>query len=221
MSLTGVSHLCKNLSHSYSNGSLTGSGGSSEAHVKGRNGSFETKLASHLIKNQQSGNFLNTLLNRDQTNEFLVKLIKLILYTLLEHELVDGSGRGIVGHVIHVSNLGETLFSGNLSRTFTLQGGVLFLTAFGISLIQTISKTDSLKRIVTFVTPELQRLRSENILVGISIEQLSAGALNSVGSKRRGGSKAQKGNGSRELHFHANLLWIFLRDKLTVTPDGA
>jgi hypothetical protein len=89
VSPTGVSHLGQNLTHADSNGGLTSTGGSSEAHVERRDSGFETELATHLIEDKQGSNLLNTLLHGDETNELNVKLTKLILDTLFEHEFID------------------------------------------------------------------------------------------------------------------------------------
>mmetsp|Transcript_62682 Transcript_62682/g.152586 ORF Transcript_62682/g.152586 Transcript_62682/m.152586 type:complete len:308 (-) Transcript_62682:420-1343(-) len=75
MALTGVSHLGKDLSHPDGDSRLTCSWRTGEAHVQRRDGGLETKLTTHLIQNKKGSNFLHTLLDRDQTDQFLIELI--------------------------------------------------------------------------------------------------------------------------------------------------
>jgi hypothetical protein len=89
VSTAGVSHLGKDLSHTDSDSGLSGSGGTSETHVQRRHSSLESELAAHLVENKKRGNLLDTLLDRDKTNKFTVKLVELFLDTLLVHKLAD------------------------------------------------------------------------------------------------------------------------------------
>ena len=84
---------------------------------------------------------------------------------------LTGSGRSVFGHVFHVSNLRETLFAGDFGGTFALGGGIFVLATLGIGLVQTISETNGLETVIALVSGELQRLRSEDVLVRVGIEE--------------------------------------------------
>lgn len=81
----------------------------SEGHVKTGNSSLETELPAHLIEDKQSRDLLNPLLHGDESHEVVVELRELVVDSLLEHELVDATGRLVVGHVLHELDLGEEL----------------------------------------------------------------------------------------------------------------
>mmetsp|Transcript_30509 Transcript_30509/g.71503 ORF Transcript_30509/g.71503 Transcript_30509/m.71503 type:complete len:336 (-) Transcript_30509:397-1404(-) len=105
MSATGVTHLGKDLPHPHSDGGLTSTGSTSEGHVERGNGRLKAELTAHLVQNKKGSNLLHTLLDRDKADEVTVQLVQLILNAFLEHELVDGTGFGGVGHVPHVGDL--------------------------------------------------------------------------------------------------------------------
>mmetsp|Transcript_4512 Transcript_4512/g.8167 ORF Transcript_4512/g.8167 Transcript_4512/m.8167 type:complete len:283 (+) Transcript_4512:615-1463(+) len=185
VSLAGVTHLGKDLSHANRNSSLTGSWCTSETHVKRRNSSLEPKLTTHLIKNQQSGDLLHASFDRNETDKFLIELIKLILNTFLEHEFINSSGRSILRHVPHVGNLLETLLAGDFGGAFTTLGLFLFLTTFGICLVQTFTETNGLEVGIVLVSSIVDGLCSKGILVGIAV-QLGGSGHTRTWHERRG-----------------------------------
>jgi len=140
VSATGVTHLGKDLSHPHSDGSLTSTRSTSEGHVERGNGRLEAELTAHLVQNKKSSNLLHTLLDRDETDEVTVQLVQLILDTLLEHELVDGAGRGGVGHVVHVGDLLEAFLALHLGGPLAVLGLLLDLSPVDVGLVELVAK---------------------------------------------------------------------------------
>jgi hypothetical protein len=165
VTLTGVSHLSENLSHTYSNGGLSGSWSSSERHVEGRYGSLESKLTTHLVKNKKGSNFLHTLLNRYKSNKISVEFVELILYTLLEHKFINGSSSLGIGHLLHVSDLSLTLLTTDFCSTFTCFSSFLCLTTFGVCFIECVSEFDVVSIVGIGTSSVFEGLSSEGVLV--------------------------------------------------------
>mmetsp|Transcript_15971 Transcript_15971/g.23925 ORF Transcript_15971/g.23925 Transcript_15971/m.23925 type:complete len:298 (+) Transcript_15971:234-1127(+) len=196
MSTTGVSHLGEDLSHTYSNGGLSGSGGSSETHMEGRNGGLESKLTTHLIKNQKGSNLLNTRLDGNKSNKVVVKFVKLILNSLFEHKFINGtSGLGI-RHVVHVINLLLTLLTTDLVGTLTLIGLLSGLTTLGIGFLKGIGKLNVVSVVRVGTSSVFKRWSGERV-----------GTVNGSGtsnsgcrSKCRGRSQKKGGDGGSKLH---------------------
>lgn len=86
--------------------------------------------------------YLHALLDGDETDQFPVELVKLILDTFLEHEFFDGTSRLGVGHIRHVLDFFLAFLATDFRGAFTPIGLVLFLAAFGVGLVQAITKTN-------------------------------------------------------------------------------
>ena len=54
---------------------------------------LESKLTTHLIKNEKSSNFLDTLLDGNESYEVIINFIKLVLDSFFEHEFINGTCR--------------------------------------------------------------------------------------------------------------------------------
>mmetsp|Transcript_28965 Transcript_28965/g.45550 ORF Transcript_28965/g.45550 Transcript_28965/m.45550 type:complete len:266 (-) Transcript_28965:449-1246(-) len=68
VALAAVAHLSENLTHSDGHSGLTGTGGTSEAHVEGRNSGVKTQVPAHLIEHKQSSNLTDPLLDGDKAH---------------------------------------------------------------------------------------------------------------------------------------------------------
>mmetsp|Transcript_32960 Transcript_32960/g.72294 ORF Transcript_32960/g.72294 Transcript_32960/m.72294 type:complete len:228 (+) Transcript_32960:913-1596(+) len=226
MATTRVTHLGKDLSHPNGDSGFTSSRSTGEGHVQRGDGGLEAKLTTHLVKNKKGSNLLNTLLDRDKTNKVVVKLVKLILDTLLEHELIDGTSGLTVRHIAHVGNLLETLLTLDLSGTFAVRGLLLVLSALYVGLVQLVTETaivgSRILRLGFFIVLDrfsaegvLRRLTSRTLFVeacevlpGVVkiaklrwlVEKSSGCPTNRGGVESRHRSEADSGDGCGELH---------------------
>ena len=136
--------------------------------------SLKTQLSPHLVKHKKSSNLADTLLDRSQTNQLLIKLNKLIIHSLLEHEIIHRACDSVVRHLLKVLDLGRTGLTRNFLGAVALVSRGFGFSALGVCLAQALGKVAFFDVLVVGVSvyvyisvgSGMDGLERENILLG-------------------------------------------------------
>jgi hypothetical protein len=83
--------------------------------------------------------------------------------------VLTSTGRLIVRHLLHVSNLSHSFLTSDFRSTFTLESLLFCFTTLGVCLIKTITEANRFGiRVAIIATPFDRRLVAKGILVGIA-----------------------------------------------------
>jgi len=136
--------------------------------------SLKTQLSPHLVKHKKSSNLADTLLDRSQTNQLLIKLNKLIIHSLLEHKIIHRACDSVVRHLLKVLDLGRTGLTRNFLGAVALVSRGFGFSALGVCLAQALGKVAFFDVLVVGVSvyvyisvgSGMDGLERENILLG-------------------------------------------------------
>mmetsp|Transcript_18673 Transcript_18673/g.43732 ORF Transcript_18673/g.43732 Transcript_18673/m.43732 type:complete len:420 (-) Transcript_18673:152-1411(-) len=186
VSPAGVAHLGQDLPHAHGHGRLSGPGGSGERHVEARHARLEAELPPHLVQHEERRDLLHPLLDGDEPDQVPVELVELILHPLLEHELVHGPRRLVVGHLVHVRDLRHLLLPPDLGRALPPVGLLLDLAALDVGVVQLVAQPSRASR-GRVLAAELEGLAlSERGRVGPVEQRRRGGRIPGGGGEGRG-----------------------------------
>ena len=82
MAVVEIPHLCKDLAHLDSHGSIPSLEGVRDLHVEKQDRFLDPELAPHLVEDKEGGNLLGGFLHGKQVNHAVVQLFNLVLGAL-------------------------------------------------------------------------------------------------------------------------------------------